>query len=147
MTIAQLQPDVALAALLDGKIELDYGAKGGLQRLPCYADGAQPEKNPPQCFLSVGWNGGAEAVSDPPGIYRGNLLLQVCCRLLNLSATGQTVNRQRVARVLAQVEPLVHRRRSGAFVFGFSPGALVMPTTPNLTTGYSTTILNVRWHN
>lgn len=73
-------------------------------------------------------------------------MLIVSCKLLNSTRDGQTVNTSRVRKILAQVAPLVHRKVSQGFVFTFDPTNVITPTTTNLTTGYSTTILNVEWH-
>lgn len=73
-------------------------------------------------------------------------MLIVSCKLLNSTRDGQTVNTGRVRKLLAQVSPLVHRKVSQGFVFSFDPTNVITPTTTNLTTGYSTTILNVEWH-
>nr|DAQ74158.1 MAG TPA: hypothetical protein [Caudoviricetes sp.] len=145
-TIADLNPDVALAALLDGKVSIDYGSQGGVQTVPCYAAGVQPEKGLPKSFISVEWNGGAQSLTEDPALFKGNLMLIVYCQMLNSTTKGQTVNTGRVRKLLAQVAPLVHRKVSRGFVFSFDPTNVITPTTPNLTTGYSTTILNVEWH-
>lgn len=145
-SIADLNPDVALAALLDGKVSIDYENKGGVQKVPCYAAGVQPEKGLPKSFISVEWNGGAQSLTEEPALFKGNLMLIIYCELLNSTVKGQTVNTGRVRKLLAQVAPLVHRKTSQGFVFTFDPTNVITPTTTNLTTGYSTTILNVEWH-
>lgn len=144
--LADLNPDVALAALLDGKVSLDYGKTGGVQKVPCYAAGVQPEKGLPKSFISVEWNGGAQSLTEDPGLFRGNLMLIVYCQLLNSTTKGQTVNAGRVRKLLAQITPLIHRKVSRGFVFTFDPTNVITPTTKNLNIGYSTTILNVEWH-
>lgn len=144
-SIADLNPDVALAALLDGKVSIDYGSKDGVQKVPCYAAGVQPEKGLPKNFISVEWNGGAQSLTEEPALFKGNLMLIIYCELLNSTVKGQTVNTGRVRKLLAQIAPLIHRKVSQGFVFTFDPTNVITPTTTNLTTGYSTTILNVKW--
>lgn len=144
--LAYLNPDLALAALLDGKVALDYGKTGGVQKVPCYAAGVQPEKGLPKSFISVEWNGGAQSLTEDPGLFRGNLMLIVYCQLLNSTTKGQTVNAGRVRKLLAQITPLIHRKVSRGFVFTFDHTNVITPTTKNLNIGYSTTILNVEWH-
>lgn len=144
--IADLNPDMALAALLDGKVSIDYGSQGGVQAVPCYAAGAQPEKGLPKSFISVEWNGGAQSLTQEPALFSGNLMLIVYCQLLNSTAKGQTVNTGRVRKLLAQVADAMYRvPTGGGFYFRFDPTNVITPTTTNLTTGYSTTILNVKW--
>lgn len=43
-TIADLNPDVALAALLDGKVTLEHVGDVAILPLKAYADGKQPSK-------------------------------------------------------------------------------------------------------
>lgn len=144
-SLADISPDVALASLLDGKTSLDYGKSGGIQTVPCYAAGVQPEKGLPKSFMSVEWNGAARSLTEDPGLFRGNLMLIVYCQLLNSTAKGQTVNTGRVRKLLSQVAPLIHRKTAQGYVFTFDAAQVITPATPNLTTGYSTTIMNVKW--
>ena len=144
-TIADLNPDVALAALLDGKVSVQTSATQS-HTIRAYADGKQPSKGLDDEFLSVTWNGSAQSLTEDPALFEGNLMLIISCKLLNSTRDGQTVNTSRVRKILAQVAPLVHRKGSQGFVFTFDPTNVITPTTTNLTTGYSTTILNVEWH-
>lgn len=145
-SIADLNPDVALAALLDDNVTLEHVGDVAILALKAYADGKQPSKGLDDAFLSVTWNGGAQSLTEDPALLKGNLMLIVSCKLLNSTRDGQTVNTARVRRILSQVAPLVHRKASQGFVFTFDPTNVITPTTTNLTTGYSTTILNVEWH-
>lgn len=144
-TIADLNPDVALAALLDGKVTVQTSATQS-HTIRCYADGKQPSVGLADEFLSLTWNGAARSLTQDPAIFSGSLMLIVSCKLLNSTRDGQTVNTSRVRKILAQVAPLVHRKVSQGFIFTFDPSQVITPTTTNLTTGYSTTILNVEWH-
>lgn len=143
-SIADLNPDVALAALLDGKVTVQTSATQS-RKVKCYAAGKQPEKGPGDEFISVQWNGAAQSLTRPLGLFRGNLMLIVSCKLLNSTRDGQTVNTGRVRKMLAQVAELTGGKTSQGFHFEFDPSAVITPTTTNLTTGYSTTILNVEW--
>ena len=144
-TIADLNPDAVLAALLDGKVTLEHVGDVAILTLKAYADGKQPSKGLDDAFLSVTWNGSAQSLTEDPALFKGNLMLIISCKLLNSTRDGQTVNTSRVRKILSQVAPLVHRKVSQGFVFGFDPTQVITPTTTNLTTGYSTTILNVEW--
>lgn len=143
-TIADLNPDVALTALLDGKVTVQTSETQSYE-IRAYADGKQPSKGLDDEFLSVTWNGSAQSLTEDPALFKGNLMLIISCKLLNSTRDGQTVNTSRVRKILSQVAPLVHRKVSQGFVFGFDPTQVITPTTTNLTTGYSTTILNVKW--
>ncbi len=141
MTLAELTPDTALAALLDGKVEEQISATEN-HAIRAYEQARMPNKVPADVFISVQWNGGARSRSERLGIYQGALVLTVYCKLL----TDNTANTQRIRQILKQCQGLIHRERSQGFFFTFNPMNVIMPTTPNLTNGYSTTALNVEWH-
>ena len=57
-----------------------------------------------------------------------------------------TIITKQYFKIVSQIAPLVHLAVAGGYVFRFDPSQVITPTTTNLTTGYSTTILNVEWH-
>lgn len=140
-TIADLNPDVALAALLDGRVSVQTSATES-HTIRSYADEERPNKNLADEFIDVEWNGGARAITEEPALFRGNLMLTIWCK----SQTDGRAKKKLVKQIVAQVAPIVHRKTSQGFVFTFDPTNVITPTTTNLTTGYSTTILNVEWH-
>lgn len=140
-TIADLNPDVALAALLDGKVSVQTSATDS-HTIRAYADEERPNKNLADEFIDVEWNGGARSLTNPLGLFRGNIALVIWCK----AQTDGRAKKKLVKQIVSQVAPLVHRKVSQGFVFTFDPTNVITPTTTNLTTGYSTTILNVEWH-
>jgi len=141
MTIAELTPDTALAALLDGKVEVQT-SKTKKYAVRAYEQAKMPNKGLADEFLSVQWNGGARSRSERLGIYQGELVLTIYCKL----QTDNTAKTHRIRQILEQCQGLIHRKRSQGIFFTFNPMNVIMPTTPNLTNGYSTTALNVEWH-
>lgn len=139
-TIAELNPDVALAALLDGKVSVQT-SKTDSHTIRAYADEERPNKNLGDEFIGVEWNGGAQSLTEEPALFRGNLLLTIWCK----AQTDGRAKKKLVKQIISQITPLVHRKFSQGFVFTFDPTSVITPTTTNLTTGYSTTILNVKW--
>lgn len=139
--IADLNPDVALAALLDGKVSVHTSATD-IHTIRAYADEERPNKNLADEFIDVEWNGGARSLTNPLGLFRGNIALVIWCK----AQTDGRAKKKLVKQIVSQVAPLVHRKVSQGFVFTFDPTNVITPTTTNLTTGYSTTILNVEWH-
>lgn len=140
-TIADLNPDVALAALLDGKVNVQTSATQS-HTIRAYADEERPNKNLADEFIDVEWNGGAQSLTEDPALFKGNLMLTIWCK----AQTDGRAKKKLVKQIVSQVAPLVHRKASQGFVFAFDPTNVITPTTTNLTTGYSTTILNVEWH-
>lgn len=154
MNLSELTPDTALATLLDGKVEVQISAT---KKYPihAYEQAQQPQtpENPEQVtvtgkqesaneFINAQWNGSVRSRSERLGIYQGAIALTIYCRL----QSDNTAKKKRIASIIEQVQKLVHRKRSQGFFFTFNPMNVITPTTPNLTNGYSTTILNVEWH-
>lgn len=139
-TIADLNPDVVLASLLDGKVTVQTSATKS-HAIRAYGDGERPNKGVGDEFIEVAWNGGARSLTEDPALFRGNLLLTIWCK----AQTDGRAKKKLVRQIVGQVAPLVHRRVREGFVFTFDPSNVITPTTTNLTTGYSTTILNVEW--
>lgn len=140
-TIADLNPDAVLAALLDGKVTVQT-SKTASHTIKAYADEERPNKNLADEFIDVEWNGGAQSLTEDPALFRGNLLLTIWCK----AQTDGRAKKKLVKQIVAQIAPLVHLAVAGGYVFRFDPSQVITPTTTNLTTGYSTTILNVEWH-
>lgn len=139
-SIADLNPDVALAALLDGKVTVQTSATES-HTIRAYADEERPNKNLSDEFIDVEWNGGAQSLTEDPALFKGNLMMTIWCK----AQTDGRAKKKLVRQIVSQVAPLVHRKVSQGFVFNFAPTNVITPTTTNLTTGYSTTILNVKW--
>lgn len=139
--IADLNPDVVLAKLLDNKIKVQT-SKTASHTIKAYADEERPNKNLADEFIDVEWNGGAQSLTEDPALFKGNLMLTIWCK----AQTDGRAKKKLVKQIVSQVAPLVHRKVSQGFVFTFDPTNVITPTTTNLTTGYSTTILNVEWH-
>lgn len=139
--IADLNPDAVLAKLLDNKIKVQTSATQS-HTLRAYGDEERPNKNLADEFIDVEWNGGAQSLTEDPALFKGNLLLTIWCK----AQTDGRAKKKLVKQIVSQVAPLVHRKVSQGFVFTFDPTNVITPTTTNLTTGYSTTILNVEWH-
>lgn len=139
-----LKPDEVLATLLDGKVTVRTSDTQS-HTVRCYAAGQQPEKGLGGEFIAVEWNGSAESLTEPLDLFQGNLALTVCCKLLNSTRDGQTVNTGRVDEMLSQIADAVDFATHGGYFFRLSVRPIT-PTTKNLTPGYSTTVLNVEWH-
>lgn len=140
-SIADLNPDVALATLLDSKVTVQTSATDS-HTIRAYADEERPNKNLADEFIDVEWNGGAQSLTEDPALFKGNIMLTIWCK----AQTDGRAKKKLVRQIVSQVAPLVHHKVSQGFVFTFDPTNVITPTTTNLTTGYSTTILNVEWH-
>lgn len=140
MNLNELTPDIALAELLDKKISVQVSATKSVP-VRCYADGAQPNKDLGDEYVNILWNGSATARASQLGCMNGSLALVV---LVKTQSNG-TVKRNRVNNILAQCQQLASGVSNNGFFFKINPFQVITPTTTNLTTGYSTTIINVEW--
>lgn len=154
MNLSELTPDTALAALLDGKVKVRISAT---KKYPihAYEQAKQPQtpENKEQVavtgkqesaneFINLQWNGSARSRSERLGVFQGVIALTIYCRL----QPNGTAKKERISSIVGQIQSLVHRKRSQGFFFSFNPMNVLMPTTPNLQNGYSTTAINVDWH-
>lgn len=137
MTLDKLSPDVALAALLDGKVTVDADAK----IVKVYAQGEQPNVGVADDYITVLNNGVIRSLTNPIDLFRGNLALSVNCKL----NTNRTIKLNRMRKLVAQCVELVDRKTSQGLFFSFDPQNVITPPTLNDTTGYATTTLNVAW--
>ena len=139
-TIADIAPDIVLAKLLDNKIKVQTSATQS-HTIRTYDDESRPNKGVGDEWVDVEWNGVARSLTDDPALFRGNLLLTVWVKPQPDGRAKKTIVRQ----IVSQIAPRVHLAVAGGYVFRFDPSQVITPTTTNLTTGYSTTILNVEW--
>lgn len=139
-TIADIAPDIVLAKLLDNKIKVQTSATQS-HTIRTYDDESRPNKGVGDEWVDVKWNGVARSLTDDPALFRGNLLLTVWVKAQPDGRAKKKIVRQ----IVSQITSLVHLAVAGGYVFRFDPSQVITPTTTNLTTGYSTTILNVEW--
>lgn len=141
MTLAELTPDVALATLLDGKVEVQTSATKKYA-IRCYEQAKQPNKGLADEFLTVQNNGVINSRTKPRGLYYGNLALSLLCKA-NADNTAKT---NRLRQMAVQCETLIDGKSSDGFFFELDASNVITPPTVNLTTGYATMMLNVAWH-
>ena len=139
-TIADIAPDIVLAKLLDNKIKVQTSATQS-HTIRAYDDESRPNKGVGDEWVDVKWNGVARSLTDDPALFRGNLLLTVWVKAQPDGRAKKKIVRQ----IVSQIAPLVHLAVAGGDAFRVDPSQVISPTTTNLTTGYSTTILNVEW--
>lgn len=140
MTLAELTPDVALAALLDEEVIVYTGYES--RKLKCYPQAKQPNKGLADEFLTVQANGVINSRTKPRGLYYGNLALSLLCKA-NADNTAKT---NRLRQMAAQCELLVDGKSADGFFFELDATNVITPPTVNMTTGYATMMLNVAWH-
>lgn len=141
MTLADLTPDVALAALLDGKVEVQTSATSKYA-IKAYEQAKMPNKGLADEFLTVQNNGVIRSLTNPLGVFSGNLALTLYCKA-NADNTAKTA---RIRQMIAQCVELADRKTSQGFFFSLDPTNVITPPYVNTTNGYATTVINVAWH-
>lgn len=136
MKLEELAPDMALKALLDGKV------KAGAKAIKVYAQGEQPNVGAEAEYITVLNNGVITSLTQPMGLLNGNLALSIHSRL----NSNHTIKRPLMRRLTGRCVELVDRKSSDGLFFRLDPNNVITPPTPNNTTGYATTTLNVAWH-
>ena len=107
-----------------------------------YGDGETPNTIYDDEFISIGWNGNVQSVTFPVNIYKGNLILSIYVK----TQSDGRVKKHITAQILERCVRLIDGKAKEGYCFTLNPSNVITPTTVNLTTGYSTKILNVEWH-
>lgn len=138
MRIEELNPDEVLAELLDSKVEVQT-SETQRHTIMCYADNKVPDTDLGDEFLNAMLNGPVKTVA---GVrFSGNIALTVYCKL---QADG-TAKTRRIRSIIGQCRQRAMGKCVKGFVFRLDPSQVITPTTPNLVTGYSATVVNVEW--
>lgn len=142
MSIATLNPDVVLAEALKDNVIVNNTPKGKRYTIKAFPANKQPNKALPKEYLSVYQNGIIESKTKPIGLYYGNLALAI---FVETQSDG-TAKTHIIRQIMEQCETIVNCKSYGGFYYELDPVNVITPTTTNISTGYSTTILNVSWH-
>ena len=141
MRPSEIRPDLALKTLLDGQIVLRKSATESVV-IDVYAQGERPNTGLASEFVEILFNGAVRSLTKPIGVLRGNVVVSVYVK----SYEDGSVFQYRVDSIMKQIEEKVSTASSGDYFFEINPDNIITPTTTNIASGYSTTILNIEWH-
>lgn len=141
MRPSDIRPDLALKGLLEGNITLQR-SETEFADIRVYAQGERPNNGLDSEFVEVLLNGSVRSVTKPIGVLRGSLVLAVYVKAYEDGSVFQ----YRVDSLLKLIEEKVSSVTARGYFFELNPDNIITPTTVNVTTGYSTTILNINWH-
>ena len=139
--ISEITPDTVLAGMLDNAVIVTT-SKTQNHSVRAYGDGETPNTISDVEFISIGWNGNVQSVTFPVNIYRGNLILSIYVK----TQSDGRVKKHITAQIVERCVRLIDGKAKEGYCFTLNPSNVITPTTVNLTTGYSTKILNVEWH-
>lgn len=141
MRPSEIRPDLALKSLLEGQIVLRKSATESVV-IDVYAQGERPNTGLASEFVEILFNGSVRSLTKPIGVLRGNVVVSVYVK----SYEDGSVFQYRVDSIMKQIEEKVSSASSGDYFFEINPDNIITPTTTNIASGYSTTILNIEWH-
>lgn len=140
MIPSEICPDIALKKLLEGNLILQRSETDFVD-VKVYAQGERPNDGLDSEFVEILLNGSIRSVTKPIGLLRGSIALVVYVKTYDDGSVFQ----YRVDSLLKLIEEKVSNIVSGDYFFEINPDNIITPTTVNVTTGYSTTILNINW--
>lgn len=140
MRPSEIRPDLALKSLLEGQIVLRKSATESVV-IDVYAQGERPNSGLASEFVEILFNGTVRSLTKPIGVLRGNVIVSVYVK----SYEDGSVFQYRVDSIMKQIEENVSSALSGDYFFEINPDNIITPTTTNIASGYSTTILNIDW--
>lgn len=136
-----IEPDIELRDFLKGKITVGL-AGGGTQKVAVYGDWERPTNGLPTDFIVIYINGDIEGVGMDVDFAKGYLMVNLYCKLND----DGSVKKNRVKKILKQFDDLVEKRLTDHYYFEYVAPRFITPTTPNQSSGYSVTSLNLRWN-
>lgn len=141
MRPSEIRPDIALKKLLEGNLILQR-SETDFADVKVYAQGERPNDGLDSEFVEILLNGSIRSVTKPIGLLRSSIALVVYVKTYD----DDSVFQYRVDALLKLIEEKVSNIVSGDYFFEINLDNIITPTTVNVTTGYSTTILNIQWH-
>lgn len=142
MKLFELAPDRALAAFLNGQVKLQDSETEAVSVI-VYAGNERPNVDLSDEFIEVYINGLIQSITKPYNYFKGAVAVAIYSKL---NSDG-SVTQSRISNMVQQLESLINSKRSYEdYVFEFNPDNIITTTTPNISTGYATTILNIVWH-
>lgn len=137
--LSYIHPDIALASFLNGKIKVRTSARSS-HVINVYGEGEKPNKGIGDEFVEITWNGSASRMAH--SLYKGYLMLSVYVR----TQTDGRAKKKIINQILSQLGGFEKGVQCSGYYFALDATSVITPTTVNLTTGFSTTVLNVSWH-
>lgn len=136
-----IKPDVELKNLLTNQITVGLPG-GGTKKVAVYSDWERPTNGLPDDFIVIYINGDIGGYGMDIPFARGYLMVSLYCKLND----DGSVKKNRVQKILNQFEELLEQRLTTNFYYEYDAQRFVTPTTPNQSSGYSVTSLNLKWH-
>lgn len=135
---SHITPDKALAEFLDGTITVGEEA----ELVKVYSNRERPTNQLPADFITVYINGDIGGVGTKTDYADGYLMVSLYCKMND----DGSVKTNRIRKILEQFEKKIDRKSIEGYFYEYDHEHLITPTTPNQSSGYSITTLNMEWH-
>lgn len=135
---SHIEPDKALATFLDGTIKV--GADN--QPVRVYSNWERPTNGLDTDFVTVYINGDISGVGLNNDFASGYLMVSLYCKMND----DGSVKTNRVKKILEQFDAIIDGLVTDGYYYDYPAQRFITPTTPNQSSGYSITTLNMRWH-
>ena len=134
---SSIHPDHELRDFLQGKVVVGENAKP----VPVYGNWERPTNGVPDDFVVIMLNGNPGGLGLNIDYAKGYLMVCLYCKL---NSDG-SVKENRVTNILKEFDTLIEGLSTENYHFKYDNQQFITPTTPNITSGYSVTSLNLRW--
>ena len=141
MSPSSIEPDVELRDFLQGSVHVGL-PEGGTTNIPVYGDWERDTNETPEDFIVISINGDVGGVGMKTDYASGYLMVSLYSKLND----DGSVRKNRVKKILAQFDTLVDKHATDNYFYYYESDRFITPTTPNITSGYSVTTLNITWH-
>lgn len=138
---SSIRPDAELRDFLDGQIFVGLPG-GGTKSVAVYGDWERPTNDTPSDFVVIFINGDIGGVGMNNDYADGYIMVSLYSKLND----DGSVKKSRVQKILDQFDDLIECLTTDHYFYRYDHNRFITPTTPNVTSGYSVTTLNLRWH-
>lgn len=115
---------------------------GGQRTIAVFGDWEKPTNEVPDDFLIIMNNGDVGGLGMDINYANGYIAVSLYCKLND----DGTVKKNRITKILEQFDSIIERFCSANYFYRYASPQFITPTTPNITSGYSITTLNLVWH-
>lgn len=139
---SSIEPDVELRDFLRSQNIRVGLAGGGSEIVRVYGDWERSTNDLPNDFIVIYKNGMIGGVGMGVDYADGYIMVSLYSKMND----DGSVKKNRIKKLLAKFDSLIERLATEHYFFRYASDRFITPTTPNQTSGYSVTTLNLMWH-
>lgn len=139
---SSIEPDVELRDFLRAQNIRVGLAGGGSEIVRVYGDWERPTNELPNDFIVIYKNGGIGGLGMDVDYADGSIMVSLYSKMND----DGSVKKNRTKKLLEKFDTLIERLITEHYFFRYDSERFITPTTPNITSGYSITTLNLVWH-